>query len=424
MKLLVIVTEFPKATETFIYRDLLKFAEGGAEIELHHLAPFRTKQPLHRFAEPTRNWARYTPFFGGAAAGALLRAAVRWPGRLAKAVAQIVAAHARRPRLCLKSLALVPKALAMAEEAQRSGVDHVHAEFAGHPATVAWLMHRFGGPTYSVSCRAHDIFRTQALLGAKLGEAAAVRTVSGYGRDFLKSRVPALVAREIHVIHSSVDLASIEASPPPAGPFRILFVGALEAKKGVEHLLDALGLAADTLGDWRCDLLGGGPLRSALEARAKQLGIAGRVRFHGAVDFETVAAAYRSAHLCVAPSVVGPGGRQEGIPNVMIEALAYARPAISTPISGIPELIESGVNGLLVPPGDAEALAEAILRVNRDPAFAAALGRRGRETVEARFDLSVNAARQLALFRAAAAPFGRPAPCAAPAASSAALPLA
>lgn len=423
MKLLVIVTEYPKATETFIYRDLLKFAEGGAEIELHHLAPFRTGQPLHRFAEPTRGWARYTPFFGRAAARALLRAVFRRPLTLAKAVGQIAAAYATRPKLCLKSLALVPKALAMAEAARRAGVDHVHAEFAGHPATVAWLMRRFGGPTYSVSCRAHDIFRTQKLLGPKLGEASMVRTVSAYGRAFLKAKVPALAGREIHVIHSSLDLARIEASPPPGGPFRILFVGALEAKKGVEHLLGALAVAADRLGDWQCDLLGGGPLHDALAEQAKALGLSDRVRFHGAVDFEAVAAAYRSASLCIAPSVIGPGGRQEGIPNVMIEALAYARPAISTPISGIPELIESGVNGLLVPPGDAEALAEAILRVREDPDFAAGLGRRGRETVEARFDLSVNAARQLALFRAAAAACPRSVPRAAPGASSAAVRL-
>lgn len=423
MKLLVIVTEYPKATETFIYRDLLEFAEAGAQIELHHLAPFRTGQPLHRFAEPTRGWARYTPFFGAAAAGAVLRALIRRPAALAKAVGQIVAAFARQPKLCMKSLALVPKALAMAEAARRSGIDHVHAEFAGHPATVAWLMRRFGGPTYSVSCRAHDIFRTQALLGDKLGEAAMVRTVSAYGRAFLQARVPALARRDIHVIHSSVDLSRIEASPPPSGPFRILFVGALEAKKGVEHLLDALALASRELGDWRCDLLGQGPLRGLLEARAAALGIAGRVRFHGAVDFEAVAAAYRAASLCVAPSVIGPGGRQEGIPNVMIEALAYARPAISTPISGIPELIENGVNGLLVPPGNAPALAAAMLRVHGDPAFAAEMGRRGRETVEARFDLSVNAARQLALFRAAAAPLPAPGRSPAPAAPSAALPL-
>ena len=94
MKLIVIVTEYPKATETFIYRDLLKFAEMGAEIELHHLAPFRSRQPLHRFAEPTRNWARYTPFLGRAALSALLRAAFARPATLARAIARRIPASA------------------------------------------------------------------------------------------------------------------------------------------------------------------------------------------------------------------------------------------------------------------------------------------------------------------------------------------
>jgi len=400
MKLIVIVTEYPKATETFIYRDLLKFAEDGAEIELHHLAPFRTGQPLHRFAEPTRGWARYTPFLGGAAIGATLRALVTRPLVLAKAVAQIVRAYAREPKLCIKSLALVPKALAMAEHARGAGVHHVHAEFAGHPATVAWLMHRFDGPAYSVSCRAHDIFRTQFLLDAKLGEAAAVRTVSSFGRSFLEERLPALRGKPIHVIHSSVDLSHIApvGDNPPAGPFRILFVGALEAKKGVQHLLQALAIADRRLGEWECELAGDGPLRETLLRQAEALGISGRLRFHGAMDFEAVAAAYAHASVCVAPSVIGPGGRQEGIPNVMIEALAFGKPAISTPISGIPELIEDGVSGLLVPPGDAEALAAALLRIYGDPMLARSLGQAGRAVVEQRFDLNRNAARQMALF--------------------------
>ncbi len=400
MKLIVIVTEYPKATETFIYRDLLKFAEMGADIELHHVAPFRRHQPLHRFAEPTRAWARYTPFLSRAAAKALARAALTSPRTLAATVAQMVIAYRREPKLCLKSLALIPKALAMADHARRVGAHHVHAEFAGHPATIAWLMHRFGGPPYSVSCRAHDIFRTQSLLDRKLGEAQAVRTVSRFGRKFLQEHVPALRGRDIHVIHSSIDLSQIPSHAGSAtdSTFRILFVGALEAKKGVEHLLTALALADRSLGNWTCDLAGDGPLRNHLQRQAEELGISDRVRFRGALDFDAVSAAFRRASVCVAPSVIGPGGRQEGIPNVMIEALAFGKPAISTPISGIPELIETGVSGLLVPPENPERLAGAILRLFRDPDFARALGRRGRAVVEQRFDLSANAERQMALF--------------------------
>lgn len=400
-KLAVIVTEFPKSTETFIYRDLVTFIEAGVEVRLYHLAPFRKGQALHGFAAPLKARAVDPGFFRP---GAVARALLCRPAAVAGAVGRMLWAFRREPKFALKSLALLPKALAIAEDARAWGAGHVHAEFALHPATAAWLGRRAGGLPYSVSCRAHDIFRTQALLAEKLGEAAAVRTVSDYGRRFLRERVAGMAARDIHVIHSSVDvgrIAPVEALPSTA-PFDILYVGALEPKKGVDHLLDALVIAAPRLGEWRCTLIGHGPDAARLRARAAELGLGARVAFAGMQPFEQVAAAYRGASVCVAPSVIGPSGRQEGIPNVMIEALAYQRPAITTAISGIPELIRDGDTGLLVPPGDPQALAAALLRVRDDPAAALAMARRGRAHVAAGFDLAVNARRQIDLFFAAA----------------------
>lgn len=399
MKLAVIVTEYPKATETFIYRDLLAFAEAGCEVVLYPLAPLRRDQPLHAFAEPTRAWVCPIGFVRPIA---VLRALARHPRALGGAVARMGAAYARHPKLLAKSLALLPKALAIAEDARARGCTHVHAEFAGHPATAAWLGRRAGGLPYSVSCRAHDIFRTQALLAEKLGEAAAVRTVSTFGARFLRGRVRGMADRDLHVIHSSVAVANIVpiTQPPATDPFRILYVGALEPKKGVEHLLVALAQTGGGLGNWQLEAIGDGQSRAALVKQAVALGIADRVCFVGAKPFEQVAAAYARASVCVAPSVIGPDGRQEGIPNVMIEALAYQRPAIATAISGIPELIEDGVTGLLVPQADPAALGAALLRVYADPAAALGMARRGRAHVEREFDLAVNARRQLALFTA------------------------
>jgi glycosyltransferase involved in cell wall biosynthesis len=397
MKLAVIVTEFPKSTETFIYRDLVTFIEAGADVRLYHVAPYRTRQTLHGFAAPLKTRAVDLGFWQP---GAVARALLRRPMRVLCSIATMLWRYRRHPKIAAKSLALVPKALAIAEDARAWGATHVHAEFAGHPATAAWLGRRAGGLPYSVSCRAHDLFRTQALLAEKLGEAQAVRTVSEFGRAFVQARVAGMADRDVHVIHSSVDVGRIVPveTAPATDPFHILYVGALEPKKGVGHLLDALTIAHDALRDWRCTLIGHGPDAEALRARAGALGLGDRVSFAGMQPFEAVAEAYRTASVCVAPSVIGPNGRQEGIPNVMIEALAYQRPAITTAISGIPELIEDGVTGLLVPPGDASALAEALLRVQRNPAAALAMAKRGRAHVEREFDLAVNARRQLALF--------------------------
>ncbi|WP_294192978.1 glycosyltransferase family 4 protein [uncultured Sphingomonas sp.] len=397
MKLAVIVTEFPKSTETFIYRDLIKFIEAGVDLRLYHVAPFRHAQPLHGFAAPLKERA---VDIGFAQPAAVLRALLRHPRRLLGGITRMLWAYRRHPKIAAKSLALVPKALATDAHARAWGATHVHAEFAGHPATAAWIAHLAGGLPYSVSCRAHDVFRTQALLAEKLGDAQVVRIVSEYGRDFLRARVRGMATRDIHVIHSSVDVSRIVAveQVPATDPFRVLYVGALEPKKGVAHLLDALVLAGADLGEWRCDLIGHGPDADALRGRAAALGLGDRVRFHGAQPFEVVAEAYRTASVCVAPSVIGPDGRQEGIPNVMIEALAYQRPAITTAISGIPELIRDGETGLLVPPGDACALAAALRRIHADPLAALAMARRGRAHVAAEFDLEKNTRRQLALF--------------------------
>ncbi len=398
MKLAVIVTEYPKTTETFIYRDLVAFADEGVAVRLYHLAPYRHDQTLHRFAEPTRAMASDLGFVQP---GAMARALRQHRPALAATLRDIVRGYRHDARLCAKSLALVPKALAIAADARAWGATHVHAEFAGHPATAAWIGRRCGGLPYSVSCRAHDIFRTQALLDLKLGEATAVRTVSAFGANFLRERVAGLADRDLHVVHSSIDVAAIAPFAVPPDPLRILYVGALEPKKGVAHLIEALASLAPRLGDWSCDLIGDGPDRESLQAQARARGLGDRLFFHGAQPFERVERAYAAATLCVAPSVIGPNGRQEGIPNVMIEALAHARPAIATAISGVPELIRDGDTGLLVPPGDASALGAAILRIRADPAAAAAMAWRGRAHVETEFDLRINARRQLALFAAA-----------------------
>lgn len=401
MKIAVIVTEFPKSTETFIYRDLMKFIELGHEVRLYHVAAWRKSQTLHGFAEPLRARVRSIPLLGRESATAFVAGLVRRPLTLAAIVKRILTAYAPLPRIAAKSLALLPKALAIAADAKRWGADHVHAEFAGHPATTAWIGRRMGGLPYSVSCRAHDIFRTQRLLDAKLSEAGGIRTVSEFGAAFLHRTVPAIAERPIQVIHSSVDTARIAPveTVPSTDPFRILYVGALEPKKGVEYLLEALAAVGDRLGNWQLDLIGSGPSADALKAQAAPLG--DRVRFRGMQPFEVVSESYRTASVCVAPSVIGPSGRQEGIPNVMIEALAYQRPAITTAISGIPELIRDGETGLLVPQRDSAALGQALLRVFSDPAAALEMARRGRRHVEQEFDLTANASRQLAMMAAA-----------------------
>lgn len=395
MKLAIIVTEYPKTTEVFILRDVLTFIQLGAEVRFYHLAARNKTEILHDFARPIDKIASHPDLLGGKA----IAAARRHRRDVASATRDIVRRQWPEPVLMTKSIAVIVSACAIAEDLQRWGADHVHAEFAGHPATAAWMINRITGIPYSVSCRAHDIFRTQRLLREKLGAAAFVRTISDFGKDFLLRNVPGLTPERINVIHSSVDVGIIpKLCPKIGGTFHILFVGSLQKRKGVDILLRALARLG--FNDWRCTIAGDGPDRRMLEALAQELGFDdGRVTFIGRQDFNAVTKLYGDADVVAVPSIIGPKGRTEGIPNVAIEGLAFQRPVISTALSGIPELIQNGVTGQLVAPGEVQELVDAITFVRNDPDAAHRMARAGRRHVEQQFSLSVNARRQFDLFR-------------------------
>lgn len=396
-RLAVLVVDYPKTTETFIMRDIMEFDRAGVQISLHHLAPERD-DILHKFAEPTRQMAKYTRFIGIESLTALSVSLLKKPGCVIGIIADVIKAYWKEPVYLLKTLALVPKAAAIGRQLKNWNVEHVHGEFAGHPGAVAWMIGRLEGLPYSISCRAHDIFITQSLLDKKLGEAAFVRTISEFNREFLSEKVAGLSKGKIHVIHSSVSLKEIPALPAPENdPFLILYIGSLQVRKGIDILLNALAKVDKELRNWQCEIIGGGPEDDKLKKLKDELGLE-QVVFRGPQPFSEVSASMKRASVCVAPSVVGPQGRTEGIPNVMIEALSHQRPAISTNVSGIPELIRPGESGWLTEPSDVDGLAAAILEVASDPHTAYKYAQRGREIVAEEFDIEENAMRQLMLF--------------------------
>ncbi|QQA43551.1 glycosyltransferase family 4 protein [Pelagovum pacificum] len=396
MKLAVIVTEFPKTTETFIARDLMVWLDEGVDLRLYHVAPWRASEILHEFAKPLAERAHHVPL----GAPATLAAALRHPATALQRAGSILRHQGRDGVMAAKSLGLIPASLRLAEELNAWGATHVHAEFAGHPATMAWISHAVTGIPYSVSCRAHDIFRSQRLLAQKFGEASAVRTVSRFGATFLTKNVAGMADYDFEVIHSSVDVASIPALPPaPRDKFRLLYVGSLQPRKGVDVLLQAL--AGFDRPNWQLKIAGTGPDHAKLEALSKNLGLTDRVTFMGPQPYEAISGLYAESAACIAPSVIGPNGRTEGIPNVVIEAMAHARPAVSTNVSGIPELVRPSETGWLTEPGDVEGLRAALTDIHDNPERAAKIATAGRDLVAEEFDLAVNARRQLEMFRSA-----------------------
>lgn len=401
MRIAVIVTDFPKVTETFILRDLIEFNRQGHEVRVYHLTGFRSAEVVHDFAKPALGWAHYEAYIlSFNTMAALIKALIFTPSSLFRIMAAICRAYRKEPEWLVKSMIILPKCLAIAADIKKWGADHVHAQFATHPATAAWISHRLNKIPYSVSCHAHDIFLTQSLLKEKLGEAAFVRTVSAFNKRFLEQKVAGLKGKRIEVIRVSVDSRAIEPfGQTTTEQFNILYVGSLEERKGINFLIDALHKFKDYNNNWRCHIIGGGPEDASLRQLVSRHGLDDKVVFLGPRSFEEITDMLKQTHVMVVPSIIGKCGRTEGLPTVIIEALAYQRPVIATNVTGIPELVVDGETGLLVEFGDSDAIYKALVKTHGDPDKAFAMAQNGRLRIEQEFDLHNNVATQLRLYQ-------------------------
>jgi glycosyltransferase involved in cell wall biosynthesis len=391
MTVAYLVSRFPHVSETFIVREVAGVAAEGVDVELRSLYP-PVDPTVHPEAEPwVAGLRRPSPLEGVAALGWW---AVRRPLRLASSLAAVTAGYGRRPALCARALATAALGAAHAREIASEGrVAHVHAHYATYPALAAWLVRRLAGVPYSFTAHAHDLYVDQSMLARKVRDAAFVVTISDFNRRFLEP-----YGGGAEVVHCGVDPERAPFAPraPAAdGPVRALCVASLQEYKGHAVLLDAL--ARPGLERVEVDLVGGGALRDALEARARTLGIAERVRFHGSLPAPRVAELLAAADLFVLPSVVAADGQMEGIPVALMEALAHGVPVVTTRLSGIPELVRDGETGLLAEPGDPGSLAEALAAVLADPEAAQVRAQAGRRLVEEEFDLRASARRMAEL---------------------------
>jgi glycosyltransferase involved in cell wall biosynthesis len=384
----VFLSRFPRITETFILREIVEMERQGQPVLLVPMLR-EDVDVIHEEARPWMSRALYTPFINADIARANLRQLLHRPFFYFRVLIQLVGGTIASPNFLVRSLALFPKSVFLAERLRRQGVQHIHAHFATHPATMAWIVSRFSGITFSITAHAHDIFVRRAFLRPKLKDASFVRAISRYNAQFLALRYPDECAGKLRIIHCGVDPEVFRTySPPFEGEEtpHIICVASLTRYKGLQVLIEACSRLASRA-SFRCSIVGDGPMRDQLESEIERRGLNKRVRLLGAMPQHEVAALIRQADLFVLPSVVAPDGQMEGIPVSLMEAMAAGRPVIASRISGIPELVDDGVNGILVKSGDAEALASAIESVLNDADRAIEIGEQGRETVSSDFAL-------------------------------------
>ena len=391
MKIAYLTGEYPRATDTFIQREVAALRGLGFVVET---CTIRRTGPDHlvgpeQVAEALRTFVviEALPRFGAHLA------ALCQPARTLRALALAWRTAPKGVRGRAYQLIYFAEAVVLAQHLRQTGVDHLHNHIAKASCTVAMLASALCGIPYSFTMHGPDDFfeAVHWRLDEKIARARFVAAIS----DFARSQGMLYARRadwaKIHVVHCGIDPARYHGAPQRPGG-HLLFVGRLAAVKGVPVLFEALAIARQSRPDLHLTLIGDGPERAGLEAEAKPLGAA--VRFVGYKSQTEVAQALAQTDVLVLPSFA------EGVPVVLMEAMAAGLPVIATRIAGIPELVADGISGQLVPPGDAGALATAILAVLADPARKAAMGAAGRAKVTQDFNIATEAAWLGALFTA------------------------
>jgi colanic acid/amylovoran biosynthesis glycosyltransferase len=397
----VLMTRFPQIDETFILREINELERNGQPVLVVPIVRGRGRI-VHDEARPWIKRALYMPLVSPKILRSNLRAFFSSPRHYLRVLWQIITSTVMLPRVLLRSLALFPKAVHLASHLPTLGIRHVHAHFATHATTMAWVISRFSDITYSFSVHGPDVFVHRLLLREKIAGAKFIRTISKFNKAFLCGLYPVLTEAKVEVVYTGVNpdiyaQAALE-SPPRAGRLRLLSVAAMTPSRGFPFLVDACARLVRAGIDIDCRIVGDGSLRADTEEWIREHGLAENVRLLGNLPQHEVARLMGEADVFVLPSVIAVDGNMDGIPVSLMEAMAAGKPVIASTISGIPELVKDNVHGILVDAAYAGRLAEAVRRLHADPQLRERLGRAGQQKVRQEFDVRRNAVRLVHLF--------------------------
>jgi colanic acid/amylovoran biosynthesis glycosyltransferase len=381
---------YPRFSETFIVNEILAHESAGLQVDLFSLRPPQDSH-FQGAISMVRAGVTYLPD-GALKAEAfweMLRDAAALPG----AEAGMVAARTA-------SAADTHAALRLAHIVRQRGIAHLHAHFASSATTVARIAAAFADITYSFTAHAKDIFHEsvcQADLERKLAGAATTITVSDYNLRYLRSRFGH--STRVRHVNNGLELGRFPFIPPADRPRRVVAVGRLVEKKGFATLIDACALLKSRGVIFDCEILGGGELEATLESHIERLGLQRCVSLRGPQPQDRVIQALSNAAVLAMPCVVGSDGNRDGLPTVLLEAMAIGTPCISTDVTGVPEVVAHDRTGLVVRQHDAAGLASAIERLLDDRALRLRLASAARREIEARFDSRRTAGELRAIFR-------------------------
>lgn len=402
MRLIYLLKMFPRFSETFILNELLELEAQGIDVRIYAL-----KRPIdgkfHAELGRLRAKARYVPEYVLYAlptfARVCWRVARRKPGPFFSTLWDAITAL--NPYAIKRWL----QAVWLADELKDDSHTGIHCHFAMSAPRVAYFLRELNGNPYTFTAHAKDIFLKStkpALLRRKIARSNGVITVCDFNRRYIIEKFARGMEHKIVRIYNGVDLAAFEPADFAARePGLILSVSRLVEKKGLHVLLDACAQLRDAGQKFRCVIAGEGALGASLKQRAQELALEGCVAFTGALPQEEVRRMLAKCTMLVAPSIEAGDGNLDALPTALLEALATATPVVTTPVTGIPEIVSNGEEGLLVPPNDAPGLAQAIAQLLGDEKLRRQMGASGRRKAERLFDRRANSREQIRFFEKA-----------------------
>jgi colanic acid/amylovoran biosynthesis glycosyltransferase len=366
---------FPSFTQTFCYREIVELRRQGVSPAI-----FSARRPV---GEPAQDWeatvvAGVTYLPGDEQLVTEIDRAVR-KGKLPQSVGREIAAWGRKT-----DFLRLYQAAFLGPRLQALGVRHLHAHFAGLAARTAFWIERFFGIGFSFTAHANDIFAPKPFeisLGKLIGAARAVVAVSDFGLRFLQAKYPAQAAK-IHRVYNGIELDRFQSADLTGTPPAIISIGRLIEKKGFPDLIEACRLLHERGLAIRAEIIGEGPLEKPLREQIAAAGLTNVIALAGPLPQREVIEQLARATVFALPCVAEAAGGMDNLPTVIMEAMAAGLPVVSTPLGGVPEMVQDGITGFLVPERQPGALADALDRLLTDRRLALSLGKAGRERAQ------------------------------------------
>lgn len=399
MKVAYLMSRYPKITETFILNEVIALQAIGVDVSLFPLQKEKT-EVIHPKAVSLMPKVTFTPLLSWSIFIALCQMFVKHPIKLISTFSKVIRFNWGCNNFLLGAIAFFPKAVYLVAVFKQLKIEHVHAHFANHPTMVAFVINQLSGISYSFTAHGSDLHKRQHMLREKFDAAKFAVMISNYNQAFFYNHTKINKSDKLHIVRCGVDTQTFTPKPNNSTVLtNILCVASLREVKGHRYLIDACAILKESNIPFHLTLIGDGPMRSLLESQVASLKLSDHITVLGAQAQEVIIDNLAKADIFALTSFQTTSGNREGIPVVIMEAMACAIPVVASDVSGIPELVIDGQTGLLCETQNPSNIAEKLTILCNDKTQREKMGQNGRDFVLSEFDLHKNAQKLASLFR-------------------------